>query len=72
MLIFHTANIDAPVIDGVNTTDLLLVDQAGVLDGTVVFEEDVAMRDVMSGTGFLDGCDILAVCSGACDAEMAD
>ncbi|XP_037779779.1 uncharacterized protein LOC119576256 [Penaeus monodon] len=52
-------NIDAPVIDEVITNELLLLDQDGFLEGTVVFEENVVMSGVMSGTGLLDGCDIL-------------
>ncbi|XP_063614575.1 uncharacterized protein LOC134787697 [Penaeus indicus] len=54
-------NIDAPVIDEVHTSDLLLLDQNGFLEGTIVFEENVVMSSVMSGTGLLDGCDILGV-----------
>ncbi|ROT80194.1 polehole-like protein [Penaeus vannamei] len=52
-------NIDAPVIDEVNTSDLLLLDQDGFLEGTVVFEENVVMSSVLSGTGLLDGCDVM-------------
>lgn len=64
--LFLAANIDAPVIDEVITSELLLLDQDGFLEGTVVFEENVVMSGVMSGTGLLDGCDILEVCNYAC------
>lgn len=64
--LFLAANIDAPVIDEVNTSDLLLLDQDGFLEGTVVFEENVVMSSVLSGTGLLDGCDVMEVCKYPC------
>ncbi|ROT83230.1 polehole-like protein [Penaeus vannamei] len=52
-------NVNAPVIDGVNTANLVLVDQGVSVGGSVDFADYLEMKDVTSDTGVLDGCDVV-------------
>lgn len=54
-------NVNAPVIDGVNTANLVLVDQGVSVGGSVDFADYLEMKDVTSDTGVLDGCDVVQV-----------
>ncbi|XP_037779775.1 uncharacterized protein LOC119576246 [Penaeus monodon] len=52
-------NVNAPEIDGVNTANLVLVDQARPISGLVSFADNLEVKDVTSDLGVLDGCDLL-------------
>ncbi|XP_047476972.1 uncharacterized protein LOC125030755 [Penaeus chinensis] len=52
-------NVDAPEIDGVNTANLVLMDQAKSISGLVSFAENLEVKDVTSDLGVLDGCDLV-------------
>nr|XP_053634704.1 uncharacterized protein LOC128690173 [Cherax quadricarinatus] len=54
----------APMIDGQNLSNILLIDEAQHVDGSLIFKE-VSMYGLTSDTGVLDGCDLQKLQSGA-------
>ena len=53
-----TEEFSAPVIDGVNMDEVVLVDQGGSVGGTVTFTEDVSLlAGLTADTNILDSCD---------------
>ncbi|XP_063609339.1 uncharacterized protein LOC134783409 [Penaeus indicus] len=52
-------NVNAQEIDGVNTVNLVLVDQTRSISGLVSFADNLEVKDVTSDLGILDGCDLV-------------
>lgn len=62
-----TEELSAPVIDGVNMDEVLLVEQGGEIGGTVTFAEDVTfLAGLTADTNILDSCDFGRVSGCGC------
>ncbi|XP_042218448.1 uncharacterized protein LOC121863747 [Homarus americanus] len=56
----NAIDVSADIIDGIDVTDLLLINEVGYVGGTVTFANNVTfLGGLNSTTGVLDGCDVL-------------
>lgn len=59
---YFTANVVAAEIDGVLSSNLLLLDESSIVSGMVDFADNLIIADVTSESRVLDGCNVVQVC----------